>query len=172
VVGEEVEAYLATFNTMWWNPELFPAIRDHLGEYDQMHRVVGLIHLADYLEHNLDYGTLYYGNIQSSFFRHHLEVGAEMALILGFPSLATEMRRVHQENCAIEIPVGFRQPDNVLSGKNLVPKSCRRRYTLQLKELAGHWLSRFNHRAASLHGEIRSTLKAVRNTLIANQVRN
>ena len=92
-----------------------------------------------------------------------------MAVILGFPVLGAEIQRVHQEHFGIEIPSEFKPLQNPAIAKELVPKSCRRRYALQLKEGADHWLPRFNYGAASLYGEIRSTLKAIRNTIMATK---
>ncbi|MCZ6799626.1 MAG: hypothetical protein O7F12_03980 [Nitrospirae bacterium] len=163
VVGEEVEAYLAAFKTMRWGPQVFPAIRDHLGEYDSVRRTVVLVHLADYLEHHLSGGLLYYSDRQRHWFYDCHDVFVEMYTNFGFPTLAEAFQQVHQENTALKIPKEFQQPETVMRGKYLCPKSCRRRYGLGLKEWRIHWFQRQYQATIYLTGEMRTMLKTVRN---------
>ena len=112
---------------MSWTPSLFPSIRDHLKEYDQVQRTVVFIHLADWLEHNLDYGTLYYPQSTSAWFRENYEILLEMIAILHQPILRAAYQQVQQENTAIEIPEGFQQSQTNTSKRGLVPNACRKR---------------------------------------------
>ena len=166
VVGKEAEAVLATFNTfntLWWNPDLFTSIRDQLTDYDKFQRTAVLLHIADHLEHNLDNGTLYFYDDESAWRRKNYEVLVEMAIILGYPVLGNEIQRAHQEHEGIQIPAEFKPLHKPAIRMKLVPKSCRSRYALQLKEGIDHWLHRLQQGTASLNGEIRPTLKTVRN---------
>ena len=163
VVGKEAEGFLATFNTLWCNQDSYTSIRDHLTDYDQFQRMAVLLHLADHLEHNLDNGTLYFYDDESAWRRKNYEVLVEMAIILGYPVLGNEIQRVHQEHEGIQIPVEFKPLHKPSIKKKLVPKSCRRRYDLQLKGAVAPCLHRLQQGTASLYGEIRPTLKTVRN---------
>jgi len=107
VVGSETESYLAAFHAMNWTQSLFPSIRDHLKEYNQVQRTVVLIHLADWLEHNLDNGTRYYPQSKSAWFRENYEIFLEMTAILHQPVLHTAYQQVQQENTAIDLSEGF-----------------------------------------------------------------
>jgi len=163
VVGKEAEAVLASFNTLCWNPDLFAPIRDQLTDYDQFHRTAVLLYIADHLEHNLDNGTLYFYDDESAWRRKNYEILVEMAIILGYPVLGNEIQRAHQEHEGIQIPPEFKPSHKPPIKMKLVPKSCRSRYALQLKEETDHWLHRIQQSTIPLCREIGPTLKTVRN---------
>jgi len=139
VVGNDTEGLLYTFHTMWWNPNSFSSIYDQLPRYDEIQRTVVLLHLADHLEHNLDYGTVYYCDRQRAWRTNNADILAGMAENIGVPSLAKEIRNVHHMNSTYEVSSEFRSAEGVISGSILAPKSCRKRLTVTMQEW---WLQR------------------------------
>lgn len=160
-VGNDTERLLSTFHTMWWNPNLFSSIYDQLPLLDETKRTVVLLHLADHLEHNLDYGTVYYGDRQRAWRTINADILADMAGILGVPSLAKEIRHVHHMNSTYEIPSEFRSADGVRSGFILTPKSCRKRLTVTMQEWWLQWLQGFRWVLSGLTRRTRMTLRTL-----------
>jgi len=148
---------------MSWTPSLFPSIRDHLKEYNQVQRTVVLIHLADWLEHNLDNGTLYYPQSKSAWFRENYEILLDLTAILHQPVLPTAYQQVQQENTAIDMPEGFQLAKTNTSIRCLVPNACRKRFAQQWQEGGSRWLPRLKQTTIPLRREIGPTIKTIRN---------
>lgn len=166
VVGTEAEAYVATFNTLCWSPDVYASIRDQLTRYHHNQKMAVLIHLADHVEHNLDHGTLYFFDEESAWRRKNYVVLADMAIILGYPTLGNEIRRVHQEHEGVHHPDEFKPLHTPPIKRKLVPRSCRRRYSWKSKEEFGCWLQSFQQATFPFYRKMRPMLKTLRNWLL------
>ena len=164
-VGEEVEQYAARFANLRWNSTSTPAIRDQIGSLNEIERAVISIGLADLLEHHLDLGVLYYGNVDTRIdhAQNRGPVFAEMAEGLGFPRLAAELRRAFEETLAAEIPAYLR-PSHP-RGHVVAPSSYRIRSWVAFRKSLYDRFRRLRGRARRLAAEaaIRSRLNSTRN---------
>jgi (p)ppGpp synthase/HD superfamily hydrolase len=165
VVGETTEHLLVMFHSMWWNPNLFRSIRDHLPQYDRTKRAVVLLHLADHLEHNLDYGTGYYSDIERPWRTSNTDILADMAEILEVPSLAQDIRHAYQMNSTYEVSSEFRSAYGVTSGSILAPKSCWKCFMVTMNERWLHWVQGYHDICTALGRRVRMTLKTLKQKL-------
>jgi len=110
-VGEEVEEYVARYDRFVWRPERIPRTRDALGELSLIDRRVLLIRLANELEHELDFGGLYFARHLNNqkwhqeYLKVYGPIMAETADKLGFPLLSAEMAEVFESVVATELAV-------------------------------------------------------------------
>lgn len=160
-VGNEIEGLLYTFHTMGWNPNLFSSILDQLPHYSETKQTVVLLHLADALEHKLDYGTVYYGESQRIWRTTHADILADMAEILGMPSLAKEIRHMDHLNSTYEVSSRFRSPEEITKGSFLAPKSCSKWFTVTMREWWRKWRRGFQWALSGFTRRTRMTIKTI-----------
>jgi (p)ppGpp synthase/HD superfamily hydrolase len=137
VVGEEVEDYVARYDRLLWSPPKILIIRDTLDELDPVARKVLLMRLANELEHQLDFGGMYYAESEKQQERHQRYMNSygsmlmTMAERLGFSSLAAEMAQVFKDIISIRVPVEpwIRSKHQV--AYLVVPKSYRERFSVR-----------------------------------------
>jgi hypothetical protein len=128
-VGEEVEDYVARYDRFAWRAERIPRIRDGLGELSLIDRRVLLIRLANELEHELDFGALYFArhlNHQKwhqEYLKLYGPIMAETADNLGFPLLSADMAEVFESVVAAELAVEPHIGGNQHEAFLIVPKS-------------------------------------------------
>ena len=137
VVGEEVEDYVARYDRLLWSPPRILIIRDTLDELDPVARKVLLMRLANELEHQLDFGGMYYAESEKQQERHQRYMNSygpmlmTMAERLGFSSLAAEMAQVFKDIISIRVPVEpwIRSKHQV--AYLVVPKSYHERFSVR-----------------------------------------
>jgi (p)ppGpp synthase/HD superfamily hydrolase len=111
VVGKEVDEYIARYDRLLLTPSDISLLQDTLDQLGSVDRRVALIRLANVLEHNLDFGGLYFAHTERKQRGHqrYLESRGpqlvELAERLGFPSLAAEMERTFRNVAAAELPM-------------------------------------------------------------------
>ena len=133
-VGPEVEQYVTGFTFLKWNPKTFLSILQELTAHQSINNHVVLLRLADLLEHNLDYGVLYFERTQQErYFSPSLNpLMIKMAEQLGYPLLVRKLQRVYEQNST-----GILSPTKILKEmptKSSVcyPKSCQKRLLIRL----------------------------------------
>jgi (p)ppGpp synthase/HD superfamily hydrolase len=133
-VGSDVEEHVYRFAALRWDLKTIPAIPDRVDSLDAIDRGALLIRLADQLEHHRDLGGFYYhAGVERC--RSFVEVSGnsivETAEKLGFPALATELRRVFRET--LEADVSPEMPRRRHLGL-VPPQSYRMRMPLRLRQ--------------------------------------
>lgn len=97
-VGEAAEAVVARFAELRLRPDAAARKLNQLSDLDQLERETLLVWAADHLEHHLDLGVLLCAKgARDEFPLWKREVAIDIAIGLGFPRLADELRRVHAE---------------------------------------------------------------------------
>lgn len=146
-LGQEVEESIAGFHLMKWNEHTFPIIREKIESSDRVFRNVVLIKLADHLEHNLDYGVLYFKKIRrDQLLKQNLPAVPEMAEKLGYPSLAKDLNWVFLENARAEIPMEASWHKEQLFSPYKIPLSCRKRFSIVAYETLANVKDRLRQR--------------------------
>ncbi len=125
-VGPEVEEYVVRYERMPWDPEIFPVLLDTIDKLSRIDRDVLLMRLANDLEHNLDFGSLYRDNWRE-YIQHGGPAMVSMAEKLGFPSLSAEMASVFKE-ILTQAPLGPRIGTSEPAAYLIVPKSYHERF--------------------------------------------
>jgi (p)ppGpp synthase/HD superfamily hydrolase len=137
IVGNEVEEYIFKYTTLKWNSQTIPIILDHLNTYSIIDRNVILIRLANELEDNLYLAPLYC--VDESKRRQYIEhcgpIMIKMADILGYPALASEMKKVFGEIVSTKIPDELRNVNGSRRAYPVVPKSYRKRLLPMIYQL-------------------------------------
>ena len=134
-VGQEVEEYLVGFANLNANERTASLLRARVLHMSPSERQVVLLYLADNLEHNLDAGVLYYKEAQRRFYLNaEGHMWADMANELGFSKLAGELRQVHSDNAAAQLPWTFLAQSDQIHGMTLVPRSCRKRWSVTVRQ--------------------------------------
>ena len=163
-VGEKVEEYVYRFPALQLTAKTIVAIYKNLDALNPIERQVLLIQLADWLDHHLNLGQLYYsGGIEKyyQYMNHGGHLMEKIAEKLGFPTLATDLESIRTEPLLPEI---YGELVSQL-GKNrqrvIVPKSCCRRPWLILRQ----GLVRGVHRLSSTVG-VRKALHSLVHRLL------
>ncbi len=153
-LGQEVEGYIAGFHFMKWNEKTFSLIRDELESGDQVYRYAVLLHLADHLEHNLDYGILYWGEKKRDrmLLKENVPIVIEIAEKLGYPTLAKDLNWVFSENARVgKTFEGCGHSRQNISSR-MIPLSCRKRLSIVVYETLANLKKQLRHRfAQKLH---------------------
>ena len=105
VVGEVTENYVAQYIALRWNESTILECSCNIEGLSKTESHVLLIRLANELEDHLDRGILYCENVEKRL--HYLKncghLMIEMAINLGFPTLAQEMSQVFTANLSTTI---------------------------------------------------------------------
>ncbi|MEH1929764.1 MAG: DUF6817 domain-containing protein [Nostoc sp.] len=105
VVGEVTENYVAQYMALRWNESTILEFSRNLEGLSKTESYLLLIRLANELEDHLDRGILYCENVEKRL--HYLkncgDLMTEMAINLGFPTLAQEMSQVFTANLSTTI---------------------------------------------------------------------
>jgi (p)ppGpp synthase/HD superfamily hydrolase len=136
-VGEEVEDYVARYDSLLWNPAKILSIRDTLDELGLVERKVLVVRLANELEHQLDFNGMYYAESEKGQERHQRYMKSygptliSMAERLGLTSLAEEMAQVFKDIVSIQVPIEpwIRSKHQV--AYLIVPRSYRERFLVR-----------------------------------------
>lgn len=149
-LGQEVEGYIAGFHFMKLNEQTFSLIRDELELGDQVYRYAVLLHLADHLEHNLDYGVLYFDERVRNNWLHNrnFPVVIEIAEKLGFPTLAKDLNWVFSENARVAKTFEGCGHSRQNSSSRMIPLSCRKRLSIVAYEAFANLKKRLRPRFA------------------------
>jgi (p)ppGpp synthase/HD superfamily hydrolase len=131
-VGDEVESYVSGFRAHPLNRRAIEVALAEPGRVSAIERMVLLIRLADVLEQLLDLGVLYRGNAEKwrARIRRDGSLMTDVARILGFPGLASELDRAFEETLSSELPPELVAPDGPSDGFVIVPRSYKRRWSL------------------------------------------
>jgi hypothetical protein len=133
-VGPEVEQYVSGFTFLKWNPKTFLSILQELTVHQSINNYVVLLRLADLLEHNLDYGVLYFERVQQELYLSPSlnPFMIKMAEQLGYPLLVRELQRIHDQNSADIL--NFTKIPNEMPSKPFVcyPKRFQKRFLIRL----------------------------------------
>ena len=133
---------------MKWNERTFSLIRDELESDDQVYRYAVLLHLADHLEHNLDYGILYWGEKKRDrwLLKENVPIVIEIAEKLGYPTLAKDLNWVFSENARVgKTFEGCGHSRQNISSR-MIPLSCRKRLSIVVYETFANLKKRFRPR--------------------------
>jgi len=152
VLGEEAEAYVARFPVLPWYPQAIRQMRDNPEKLSPRDRNVVLIRLADHLEHLLDLDLLYYSDVGRRPYMTNGSAVVEMAEKLGLSWLAADLREAIRETEFAELPVELPTRERPNSGFVIVPRSCHKRFSVELRQALTSWVR-------SLHPGIRKVLR-------------
>lgn len=128
-VGEKVEEYLAKYAALEWSMQTAITIRETLPNLDPVDRTVVLVRLADRLEDYLDLGILYCPNAEDRLrgIQNDGQLMIELAVQLGYPTLAAEFETVFKESADTDFPAAIlRNPASRNPGFLVAPRSYRR----------------------------------------------
>lgn len=148
-VGPDVENAIARYTALKWSSaairELHDRIQDRIDALDARERDAVLLRLANELEDCLDASVAYCDNAAErlDFLRRCGPLLETLAIRLGEPGLAAELRRVIDENLAASIPGAARPRTGHARAYALPPPS----YRLRLLPGVGRLYARL-HRAA------------------------
>jgi gluconolactonase len=150
VLGREAEEYVARFPSLNWKSPTIQRARNNPEKLDSADRNVLLILMADHLEHLLNLDLLYYQDRVRRSYLRNCTLAVETAQSLGLTALAAEVKQGIQETESAELPVEF--PVERIAGAAfvIVPKSCRKRLSVTLRQT----LIRGLHRVRGLIREI------------------
>jgi len=138
----------------------FLRIHASLAAMTQLDQTIVLLHLADNVEHNLNYGSTYYSaQERSSYCPSNGNLMIEMANILGFPFLAQYLEAVQRQNPEIQIPHEFHSTHR---RGFLIPKSLTKRWPLIGHKYWKDGLQRFRYRVSSHIRPLRKVVKKVK----------
>jgi hypothetical protein len=109
-VGAAVEEYVARYDALHWSPDSMLLVRDRVDDLGPVDCNVVLMRLANELEHQLDFGALYFAGTrhqksQQRFIERYGPVMVQIAEQLRSFSLAAEMTAVLKETTSAELPV-------------------------------------------------------------------
>ena len=150
VLGREAEEYVARFPSLNWKSPTVQRARNNPEKLDSADRNVLLILMADHLEHLLNLDLLYYQDRVRRSYLRNCTLAVETAQSLGLTALAAEVKQGIQETESAELPVEF--PVERIAGAAfvIVPKSCRKRLSVTLRQT----LIRGLHRVPGMSREI------------------
>jgi (p)ppGpp synthase/HD superfamily hydrolase len=138
VVGQEVEEYVAKFPALYWEPQTTQLVRDDPERVAPVDRNVLMILLADHLEHLFDLDVLYYEDAQRLTYINNAGLALEIAGRLGFAALAEELEQAIRQVRSAELPVEFPVQRIQNSSSVIAPRSCRKRFSVALRQLLAH----------------------------------
>ncbi len=138
-VGERIEVLIDRFRKSRIGRKTIKDISSRLDQLDQTDRNLVLMDLADYLEKYVDLGVCYWGNSRSlvDVVAKHGEQLITIAMRLGYPQLATMLAEAFEQASEAEIPDSLRTSNGRKRLELVVPRSCRRRLHLVLRQ----WLN-------------------------------
>jgi (p)ppGpp synthase/HD superfamily hydrolase len=133
-LGPAVEAYVAKFPALYWKREITYVARHNPDKLSPIDHAVLFILFADHLEHLIDQDVLYYEDTAARFYIDHSIIAAEIAEKLGLSEFAIKLREAMRDTQCAKLPV--KRPEQ--RGRNgsvvIVPKSCRKRISVGLRE--------------------------------------
>jgi hypothetical protein len=146
-VGERVEGLLNRFADLRIHAQGIDAVRRDLGGRDDIERRLLIVDLADHLEKYIDLGVLYFGDNDWVVGRSD-QVGGdliELANALDQPKLGEMLSTAFAEASARagDVPAELRAGDGRRYLELVVPRSCRRRLRVKVRDYAQHARLRF-----------------------------
>lgn len=137
-VGKEIESLINRFRQFRITPTTIDEISGRIDQLDQVDRQLLLIDLADYLEKYVDCGVLYFGDsrwitdVVQDFGDRLIEIAGR----LGEPKFAAMLKEGFEQAAAAE--AGMADALRASHGQKylqlVVPRSCRRRRFLDIRE--------------------------------------
>jgi (p)ppGpp synthase/HD superfamily hydrolase len=143
-VGETIEAAVERFPRCRIKLETLPNLMHDLDQFDENHKTLIVIDLADYLEKYIDLGVCYWGDSRDvvDAVAKHGETLISIANRLGYPQLAAMLDEAFAVAGASQVPDSLRATSGWKELDLIVPRSCRPRLLLVLrKRLDGLWRS-------------------------------
>jgi (p)ppGpp synthase/HD superfamily hydrolase len=141
-VGETIEAAIERFPRCRIKQETLPNLVHNLDQFDESHKKLIVIDLADYLEKYIDLGVCYWGNSREvkDTVAKHGDALITIANRLGYPPLAAMLDRAFTLAGTAQIPDSLRASSGWKELDLIVPRSCRQRLGPVLrKRLDGLW---------------------------------
>ena len=141
VVGSESENYITRYDRFLLTAEDVASLESTLHQLSKLDRYVVLMRLANELEHNLQFGELYFvqGEKQQGdhrrYLERHLSALLKLANALGYGSLAAEFENIQREITVLELPL---EPIIVSGQKGaylIAPRSYRVRFVIGVPKL-------------------------------------
>lgn len=134
-VGQKVEEYVYRY-TLWpEEDEPSSSTADYVNVLTALEKDVLLIRLANHLEEYVDLGMLYSGHgRQNKYVSDKNYISVEIAQILGFPSLAAELKTVFDEVSFTTIPPMLANITDHSSSYLLPPKTHQKRFSVFLSD--------------------------------------
>lgn len=149
-VGTEVESYVASYSALIWNPKTIPSVRERMVKFREEERWVLLIRLANELEEYLDLGLLYCGSKSQIYSGHQTNLVADMARVLGYPTLAEALTEAQQAMMQAQVLPVLVNPTGIPNSSLVVPKSCQRKMLPWLSQsLLGRIIQRLVNRTST-----------------------
>ncbi|HSH59748.1 MAG TPA: HD domain-containing protein [Acidimicrobiales bacterium] len=134
-LDDQVEELVRLYTELRWDARTIPDINARLDRLSASERAVVLVRLANLMEDYLDLGMAYSRKGEKEKQADPvLELSVLMAEHLGQPHLASELRRVFDENRAAEIAPGLTSDER--SSFTVAPLSHRVRPSVALKQLS------------------------------------
>ena len=142
-VGDRIEELLVRFRDVRLQPDTIEEARRALPDRSEIDRRLICVDLADHLEKYVDLGVLYFGR-NDWVVRKSEQIGDDLVAIaseLGEPRLAEMLSSALSAAAAErdEVPPALRPSDGRPYVRLIVPRSCRRRAPVRLRE-ALRWL--------------------------------
>lgn len=162
-VGKDAEEYAYRFNSLVRGKSQFVrASYDYLENLSPIERNLTLIILADLLEQHLDFGVLYYGNVEErlDFIKNDGHIMIETAEKLGFPTLAANLEAAFKETVLADIPVELRNTNGLSHSFVIAPQSHCRRLSIKVFRELDRRLRYSHHPLASSLRRLYSILRA------------
>ena len=131
--GQKIEEYVYRYTL--WPEEDKPSTSaaDYVNVLTSLEKDVLLIRLANQLEEYVDLGMLYSGHgRQNKYVSKENYIAVELAQVLGFPSLAAELKVVFDEVFSTKIPPMLANITEHSSSYLLPPKTHQKRFSVAL----------------------------------------
>ena len=123
-LGIKVESYIEQYTKLKWDPEATAKLLSRLEELGQTDKDVLLIRLANELEEYLDCGMAYNGIEKGQrYLKHDSNAIKNLAIELGFPTLAQSLLEAIELNEHAPIPLELCNLVDKSSSTLLLPKS-------------------------------------------------
>jgi (p)ppGpp synthase/HD superfamily hydrolase len=116
-VGTQAEDIVARYTNFAWNQQAIAALHQTLPAAGSIDHEVLLIRLANELEDHLDLAGLYSGFSEGrrEVIESYLYLCTDMAVKLGFPSLAAALSQAFEDTLTVELPQLLQQENENLS---------------------------------------------------------
>jgi len=134
-LGHEVEEYISRFPSSYWGSPTIQLARSNPDQLPPIDRDLVLILLADHLEHLLDLDALYYVTAERRYYLENSRIAAEIAERLRMIALAAELKDAVREAESAEVPVELRADRIRDRSFVIVPRSCRKRFSVTMRSL-------------------------------------
>ncbi|MCF2971278.1 hypothetical protein L1047_08735 [Synechococcus sp. Nb3U1] len=125
-LGNRVEAYIGQYTKLKWDPDTPKKLLSRMEQFNQTDKDVLLIRLANELEEYLDCGMVYNGIEKGQrYLKHDTNAIKNLAIELGFPTLAQSLIESIDFNEHVAIPLELCNLVEKSSSTLLLPKSLQ-----------------------------------------------